>query len=96
MIIQVERSGGVTGIPRKARIDTRKLDAAESQTVERLVAAAGFFELPARMAPAEKGADRFQYRIAIQSETRSHEVEVSEGAASAQLSELIQRVMALG
>ena len=96
MIIQIERSGGFTGIPLQARVDTRTLDAGESRTVEKLVTSAFFFDLPARIAPSEKGADRFQYRIRIESESHSHVVEVSDGAASSELSELIRQVMIMG
>ena len=95
MIIQVERSGGFTGIPLQAKIDTQSLDASASQAIETLVTAAAFFELPGKIASPGKGADRFQYHIHIQSETRRHEVEVSDGAGPAALNELIRQVIAL-
>ena len=95
MIIQVERSGGFTGIPLQAKIDTHRLDASAGQAIETLVSAAAFFELPARIASPAKGADRFQYHIHIQSETRRHEVDVSDGAGPAALNELIRQVIAL-
>ena len=94
MIIHMERSGGFAGIPLRATIDTHALEAEESRALQNLLEAAGFFNLP-KTIQGQSGADRFQYRLTVEEETRVHSVEVSETAAPAELQEFIRRVSLL-
>ena len=104
MILRMERSGGFTGIPLRAAIDTDQLSSEDSRNLVHLVEVSGFFHLPpAITSPAggaggTGGADRFSYRLTVEDAGRSHTVEVSEGAAPDHLQALIRQltVMARG
>jgi hypothetical protein len=95
MKIQLERSGGFTGIPLRSSIDTDLLESDESKNLTAMVESAGFFDLPARIPPANVGADRFSYKLTIDDKARSHSVEFNEANAPESLSSLIQRVTLL-
>ena len=95
MKIQLERSGGFTGIPLRSSIDTDLLDPEESKTLLEMVESAQFFELPARIPSPKAGVDRFNYKLTIEAKERSHTVEFNEANAPEQLSPLIKRVTLL-
>ena len=95
MIIRMERSGGFTGIPLRAVIDSERLEAEDSRTLRNLVEAAGFFTLPAKIESQGTGADRFHYQLTIEEAGRSHTVEVSEGAAPETLLALTRQLTLL-
>ncbi len=93
MIIRFERSGGFAGMLLRAEIDVQELEPHEREEIHRLVAEAGFFELPPRLQSAGGGADRFQYVLSIEEPGgRSHTLEVSEEAVPPDLQPLIERV----
>jgi hypothetical protein len=96
MKIQLERSGGFTGIPSRSSIDTDLLAPEERKALLDLVEAAHFFELPAKIPPAAVGADRFSYKLSIESGGQSHTVEFNEANTPQQLSPLIKQVALLG
>jgi hypothetical protein len=91
MILRMERSGGFTGIPLRAVIDSEQLPIEESRNLHHLVEVSGFFSLPPAIR-SPSGADRFSYRLTIEDSGRSHTVEVSEGAAPEHLQALIRQV----
>jgi hypothetical protein len=91
----MERSGGFTGIPLRGEFDTLKLPPGKGETLRGLVDAAGFFALPASIPARSGGADRFQYRLTVEEEGRSHTVQVGEGDASPELLDLIQELTIL-
>lgn len=95
MIIQVERSGGFSGIPMMARLDTLNLAEEDRQTVESLVSAVNFFALPERLSNQTHGADRFYYALRVEDGRRSHATEVGDADAPPELRDLIQQVMLL-
>ena len=96
MKIHFERSGGFTGIPIVAEIDSQALAADEAQHLNELVRAARFFDLPQHSSESSgAGADQFQYKIAIEDEGRTHTVETSDGAASADLQPLLRQLTLL-
>ena len=95
MIIRIERSGGVTGIPLRTEIDTRKLPQGESEALGRMVEQAGFFNLPAQITSQAKGADRFQYQLTVEEGARRHTVSLGESGAPPALQTLIQQVTQL-
>jgi hypothetical protein len=92
VIIRIERSGGVTGIPLRGEIDTRKLPAAESEALQKQVEALNFFDLPEKIGGEAKGADRFQYLLSVEEAGRSHSVSVGETGGPPELHNLIQRL----
>ena len=96
MKIQLERSGGFTGIPLRSSIDTDQLDPDESKTLTELVESARFFDLTAKITPSKIGADRFNYKLTIETAGRSHTVEFNEANTPDSLSALIKQVTLLG
>jgi hypothetical protein len=80
MRVRLERSGGFAGITPTSSISTDQMPAEEAQKVADLVDAAGFFELPPVIRSSEPGADRFQYKITVESEYATHTVQVDEAA----------------
>ena len=53
-------------------IDTDDLPAEEARELERLVQAAGFFDLPETSPPPRGAADYFEYTISVTSPEQSH------------------------
>jgi hypothetical protein len=92
MIIHYERTGGFAGMRMEATIDTEKLPPAEAQILENELASADFFNLPAKTSSPGPGADRFTYRITVESGDRSHTVEAGEASAPERLLPLIERL----
>lgn len=92
MRITFERSGGFTGIPMTATVDTQTLAAAQVTEFQSLVEAADFFRLPATI-PAAAQPDRFQYQITVEDGNRHHTVSVGESAVPGTLRPLIERMM---
>jgi hypothetical protein len=80
MRISVERSGGFAGISQTQSISTDQMPAEDAEKVVDLVHGAGFFALPSVIHSTEPGADRFQYKITVESEHGDHIVQVDEGA----------------
>jgi hypothetical protein len=102
MRVQFERSGGFGGIRLTAELDTdqlhvtygatrvqRALSPEEARHLERLVESSDFFALPARMPSAARGADRFQYVMAVESAGKRHTVQTADETAPAALKALI-------
>jgi len=85
MRLVVERSGGVAGISQTSSISTDQMPAEEALRVTNLVEAAGFFGLPPVIRSTEPGADRFQYKITVESEQGNHTVQVDEAAVPPRL-----------
>jgi hypothetical protein len=92
MIIRMERSGGFTGIPLRAVVDSEQLEAGESRALRNQVEAAGFFNLPALQVSKSKGADRFHYQLTVEDAGHSHTIEIDEEAAPEPLQALIRQV----
>lgn len=96
MKILLKRTGGFTGIPLNVAIDTDQRPEEERKTLSALVGAAQFFSLPAKIPSPGRGADRFQYRITVETPQKSHTVEVGESAVPDSLQPLIAHVISLG
>ena len=95
MIIQVERSGGFTGIGLKAVIDTEQLDPQEGQELIELVESSDFFTADLRSKSDQTGADRFHYSIIIEHGQQRRSVELVEGDIPENWQVLIQRIIML-
>ena len=90
MIIRLERTGGFAGMTRTIEVDSRSLPEDQANAVRQLVGNANFFALPENLSPAPPvGADRFNYRITIQSDSESHTVELTEADTPESLEQLI-------
>jgi hypothetical protein len=87
--IQFERSGGFAGIRQSHSVSSDTLPPEEEQKMTGLIEAAHFFDLPPVLRSTQPGADRFQYKISVQSEQRQHTVQVDEAAVPAELQPLL-------
>jgi len=85
MRVSLERSGGFAGISRTHSISSDELPPDEAQEIADLVGQARFFELPPVIRSTAPGADRFQYKITVESEHGSHTVQVDEAAVPPRL-----------
>jgi hypothetical protein len=73
MRIKIERRGGLAGLPAVGERDHSELTPAENQALE------GLLQSPPPAAPAP-GADRFHYKITVEDEKGTRELEVPEHA----------------
>jgi hypothetical protein len=73
MRIKIERRGGLAGLPAVGERDHSQLTPAENQALE------GLLQSPPPSAPAP-GADRFHYKITVEDEKGTRELEVPEHA----------------
>lgn len=89
MQIQFERSGGFAGIRQTHSVSSDALPAEDQKKLTELVQGARFFELPATMRATEPGADRFQYKISVETDQGKHTVQVDEAAVPTQLQPLL-------
>jgi hypothetical protein len=74
MRILLERSGGFAAIKKKATVDSEALSPEESAELQKLVDAAGVFDLPAAPDSPPQGADQFQYNLTIETPERRQTV----------------------
>ena len=92
MRVQFKTEGGfayLPGLSQPVTIETDGLSPEEAGKLERLVEAAGFFELPATSDPPRGGADFRSYTISISSSGRSHTVRIVEPVENPQLQALV-------
>lgn len=90
MKIHFERSGGFAGMTTNLDIDADSLPDADRQALAALVSDAGFFALPPTVVDSSAtGADRFNYRITIDADGRTHTVATTDGAAPPSLVQLL-------
>ena len=91
MRIQVVRTGGFAGLRRECAVETDQLAPHERLELERLVAEARFFDLPARQTSGLP--DVIQYRVRVEVQGRVHEVATDDQTADEALAALVARVM---
>src|SRR5262245_19567938 len=89
MWISYERSGGLAGTSLTVTIDADTLSPEDARQLRELVDAADFFALPAVITATTPGADRFQYKLTVETGERRHTVEIHEAAAPAALQPLL-------
>jgi hypothetical protein len=96
MWVTLERSGGFAGIRQTRSVSTDQLPAEEARKLRDLVEAAGFFGLPSEIRSTEPGADRFQYRLTVESESGTHTVQVDEAAVPPRLQPMLKWIKEYG
>jgi hypothetical protein len=75
---------------RTVEVDAATLPAEQRDLVTGLIRSADFYALPPNLAPSEPGgADRFNYRITVESADGTHTVQASEAAVPESLAPLI-------
>jgi hypothetical protein len=90
MHIHFERTGGFAGMRKAVSLDSESLSPEEGEKLQKMIDAAGFFDLPAKFPAPKKGADYFQYLITVELEGKKHTVQVTETAVPDNLRPLIQ------
>ena len=90
MKIHFERGGGFSGTHITATIDSEELTQDEGQELGELVNSSNFFELPPLMSSTKRGADRFNYKLTVETEGKRHSVLIDEGAVTPELRTLLQ------
>ena len=92
MRIEFTRTGGFAGMRLTKSFDTSVLSADEAKHLTALVESARFFELPALM--QSRGADQFQYKVAVEKDGQTHTVEVDDRAMPSSLAPLVKQLVA--
>jgi len=91
------RSGGFAGVsPPPLSVSTEALPPDEAARLRALVDAAGFFDLPADLGPADAAPDSFGYELTVEDDGagRRHAVAFGATAAPPALRELMTAVRA--
>jgi hypothetical protein len=89
MRIRFQRTGGFAGTRLELDLDSSTLPPDEARKLEKLLKDARFFDLPEHLRAERSGADRFEYRVTIESAERSHTIQAGEGALPATLRPLL-------
>ena len=92
MHIHFERSGGLMGRSLSCSVDTDTLPDDEAISLQELVAAASFFDLPAESKQSEVLYDQFQYKVVIEHNEVKHTVEMTDTSAPNSLRPLLRRL----
>ena len=95
MRIEFERSGGFAGMRLSGRVETSELPAEQACSLEEAVDAAQFWALPGEIPGHQRGADRFQYVVTVETEDQRHTVRVGESAMPEALGALVKAVTRL-
>lgn len=64
----------------KGSLDAAALSRTQARRLQELLNESGFFDLPPVLKSAEPAADRFNYRVTVETEGRVHTVEAGEAA----------------
>lgn len=97
MRIQFKTEGGIAYLPglgKSVAIDTGELPVEEASELERLIEAAGFFELPDTSAPPCGAADYHQYTISVTAPDRSHTARLADPIEDPGVRELVNHLRA--
>ncbi len=80
MRILFERTGGFAAIKLQRMFDSANLSPAEAKQLESLVQKSCFFDLPFELKNGAPVADRFHYKLTVETDRGSRTVEASESA----------------
>jgi hypothetical protein len=89
MRIWLERSGGFAGRRQHGSLDSTSLSELQARQLAELLDRSHFFELPLRLESSSPGADRFSYRLTVETDSATHTVEAAEAAVPAELRPLL-------
>jgi hypothetical protein len=93
MRVQFRTDGGFVYLPDRSApvtIDTDDLSAEEAKELERLLEAAGFFDLPQTSPPPRGAADYLRYTISATSPEHSHTVHLTDPIEDPDLQALVE------
>jgi hypothetical protein len=93
MRVRFKMDGGFVYLPARSKpttIDTEDLPAEEAKELERLIEAAGFFELPETSSPPGGGADYLRYTISATTPEHSHTVHLTDPIEDPHLQALVE------
>lgn len=96
MRVRFERSGGFTGRKLQASLDLQSLSPEDARQLQELLECSRFFELPSKLETSRPGADRFTYRVTVETENGARTIEASEGAVPAGMRPLIDWLTRFG
>ncbi len=95
--IELTRSGGFAGLTTTVgELDTSELPEDEAREVEAMVHEADMPKLLTDSPIKGKGADRFQYHLALEDDSGRRELTVSEDQMPEELRPLVERLRAAG
>ena len=92
--LHFERTGGFAGLRLSHDIGSADLTPEENNEFSRLIDASHFFDLPAEIRAANPGADRFQYKLTLNTGPRQHTVALDDAAVPETMRPLINWVTA--
>ena len=89
MRVLFERTGGFAGLKLQGILDSAALSRTQARRLKELLRQSRFFELPPLVKSADKGIDRFCYKITVETENGTHTVEAGEAAVPIELRPLL-------
>ena len=89
MRIRFERTGGFAGRKLQESIDSSSLPEPQVRLLLELLAQAHSFDLPFKLESATPGADRFNYKVTVETESGTHTVEANDAAVPVELRPLL-------
>jgi len=89
MIIRIERSGGVSGIPLQKTINSNALSKNKTEEIHTIIEKTNFFHLSSQYTESNV-RDTFQYTITVQAESHTHSVTFDEDRLPKELHPLIK------
>jgi len=93
MRVSLKKSGGIAGLKVRAEVDSEELSPAREQKMKDLVEQANLLQQPAK--PGGRSMpDQFQYEITIEDQGKTHSFVTSDSAASDELLELVDWLIA--
>ncbi len=93
MKIYLSRSGGFTGIPMQAELDTDHMDPEEARKIENALSQASFFQLPENLQDERRGPDRFTYYLTVENDAVQHSVRMPKSTIPEPLQPLLPELM---
>ena len=93
MRVRLKIDGGCVYLPERSApvtIDTNTLPAEEASELERLLEAAGFFDLPETSPPPRGAADYLRYTISVTAGEHSHTVHLTDPIEDPDLQALVE------
>jgi hypothetical protein len=93
MRVRFKMDGGFVYLPARSEpttIDTDDLPAEEAKELQRLIEAAGFFELPETSTPPRGAADYVRYTISINAGENSHTVHLTDPIEDPDIQALVE------